>query len=77
MKYLGSRLQRLEAVLTDSTGLVPHSQEWLDYWGERLDRVLNGEIPKPMLRIPLAAMDALLAAALENSVDQMATDNVT
>jgi hypothetical protein len=26
------RLEKLEAVLTDSMGFVPHTQKWLEYW---------------------------------------------
>ena len=32
------RLEKLEARLTDRSHLTPHSQEWFDYWRERLDR---------------------------------------
>jgi hypothetical protein len=29
-------LQRLEAQLTDSCGLIPYSQEWLHHWEQRI-----------------------------------------
>ena len=32
MTRIQSRLKKLEAVLTDPGGLVPHTQKWLDYW---------------------------------------------
>jgi hypothetical protein len=52
MTNLQRRLEWLEAVLsvTDSTGLVPHSPEWVEYWyrrfilGEEGDPVEGGDI---------------------------------
>ena len=37
MRNLERRLQKIEAMLTvtDSTGLVPHSQEWVEFWYRR------------------------------------------
>jgi hypothetical protein len=35
---LRRRLKKLEAKLTDPTGLVPHSQKWLEYWQRWIDR---------------------------------------
>jgi len=32
MTKLQRRLEKLEAVLTDSMGFVPHTQKWLEYW---------------------------------------------
>ena len=32
MKHLQRRLKNLEAVLTDSVGLMPHTRKWLEYW---------------------------------------------
>ena len=32
MTRLQRRLKKLESVLTDSMGLVPHTQKWLEYW---------------------------------------------
>ena len=30
------RIRRLEALLTDPSGLVPHSQRWLEYWDRQM-----------------------------------------
>jgi hypothetical protein len=36
-------LRKLEARLTDRTGLVPHTQAWVDYWMARMEKLVNGE----------------------------------
>ena len=36
---------QLEARLTDSSGLVPNSQAWLDYWHVKAARILDGQDP--------------------------------
>jgi len=44
------RLRKVERVLTDSTGLVPGSQEWVEFWyrrfmlGEEGEPVAGGDI---------------------------------
>jgi hypothetical protein len=60
MTNLERRLRKLEAVLTDSTGLVLHSQEWVDYW--RLWVIRRNSDPDfhPRERMPLDAMRALI-----------------
>jgi hypothetical protein len=34
MSNLRRRLEKLQGRLTDSTGCVPHSKEWSEYWEE-------------------------------------------
>ena len=63
MSRLQSRLRKLEAVMTDDRGLIPHSPRWLSYWTERIDRIVEGEEPSTPGCIPLEAFDAVLAAA--------------
>jgi hypothetical protein len=41
MTNLERRLGKLEAQLIDSSGLVPHTQKWLEYWRDWLDRSTN------------------------------------
>ena len=60
MSNLRRRLHKLEARLTDSSGLIPNSQAWLDYWLRQVDMILTGE--EPHERIPIAVIDAILAA---------------
>jgi hypothetical protein len=33
------RIEKLEAQLTDCSGLVPDSPEWLAYWQEQIDSI--------------------------------------
>ena len=56
------RLQKLEAQLTDRSGLVPHTKAWMDYWLPRVDRIISGEDPGEPGCIPLAVFDAIIAA---------------
>jgi hypothetical protein len=57
MSNLGRRLRKLEFQITDHTGLVPRSPQWLEYWRERIDKILDREIDD---LIPLAAVDAIM-----------------
>ncbi len=59
MSNLRRRLHKLEARLTDSSGLVPNSQAWLDYWHIKAARILDGEDPG---KIPIEYFDAIIAA---------------
>jgi hypothetical protein len=61
MSNLLRRLRKLETRLTDNSGLRPNSETWLDYWGRRIDRLLGGEGQRETGRIPLEAIDALVA----------------
>lgn len=55
------RLQKLEAQLTDLSGLVPHTKQWFDYWMAWLDKLLAGEELEE--KIPMDVFDALVASA--------------
>jgi hypothetical protein len=52
------RLHKVERRLTDRSSFVPHSQRWLEYWGQRLDGILTGT---DRGRIPLEAFRAVIA----------------
>jgi hypothetical protein len=58
---LDRRLRKLEARLTDRSGLVPHTKRWFDYWMVRLEQLIDGE--RPDESIPIEFCDALIAAA--------------
>jgi hypothetical protein len=62
MTNLGGRLRKLEARFTDSSGLIPLSPEWMAYWGDRLTRMMDGEVGEPS-RVPIQFTDALLAGS--------------
>ena len=56
MSRLQQRLRRLEAQITDASGLIPHSDAWVGYWADRIDQYLSGKI-EIVGRIPLEALD--------------------
>jgi hypothetical protein len=62
MSNILRRLRKLETRLTDLSGLAPQSEAWLDYWARKIDRLLGGEARGETGRIPLEAIDALVAA---------------
>ena len=62
MTSLPRRLRKLELGLTDTSGLVPHSKEWLDHWEREFDRLFAGEAPGEFRGVPLAAVDAIIEA---------------
>ena len=62
MTNLLKRVRKLEARSTDIRGFVPYSEEWHNYWGERLDKLLAGELPE-WERIPLEYIDSVREAA--------------
>jgi len=48
MKHLQRRLQKLEAVLTDPVGLVPHTRKWLEFWDRQwYTYMTTGEVGMP------------------------------
>jgi hypothetical protein len=58
MSRLEGRLRKLEARLTDRSGLVPRTSEWSDYWTTRMDKLINGE---PIdVKIPYTVIDVLI-----------------
>jgi len=46
----------------DLSGLVPHTEDWLANWKQRIERLLGGQGQGDAGRIPLEAIDALVAA---------------
>jgi len=62
MSRLQGRLRKLEASIVDGHGLIPHTPRWLEYWRSQMHRLFAGE-EMPGLRIPLEAVDAILADA--------------
>jgi hypothetical protein len=47
MKNLERRLKKLEASRTDSSGLVPYSPQWLEYWDEQIYFGVTGKEVTP------------------------------
>ena len=66
MARLERRLRKLETRLRDrDSGLMPHTPQWLEYWTEKLDRVMKGENIDE--KIPLAAYDAMKGATVASA----------
>jgi hypothetical protein len=59
------RLEKLEARLTDRSHLTPHSQEWFDYWRERLDRCFNDGDDNAIAGMPLEFYRAMVELAVK------------
>jgi hypothetical protein len=68
LKKLRLRLEALESRVTDGSGLVPHSPEWLEYWMDQCRRLAQN--PRDSgAKMPIEAYRALVALAeqTENS----------
>jgi hypothetical protein len=64
MSGLRRRLQKLEAQLTDRSGLVPESPRWMEYWRHRIENLIAEAAPmEPEERIPLQAVRAFMRSA--------------
>ncbi len=61
MSNLLRRLKRLEAIMTDRSGFVPHSEAWFQHWNERYDRFLATRDGDAIQEMPPAYIDDLLA----------------
>ena len=42
MSDLRRRLRKLERSLTDTSGFVPHTPPWMNYWMHQLEKTLAG-----------------------------------
>jgi len=56
------RLRKLEARLTDRSGVVPNTEAWWDYWLPRVDSLIIGEEPGEPGCIPLEVCDAIIGS---------------
>jgi hypothetical protein len=61
MTNLRRRLGKLEAQPIDSSGLVPHTQRWLEYWQRWLANWANDPRFRPRDLMPLEAARAIIA----------------
>ncbi len=64
MSKLLTRLHRLEARITDSHGLAPHSEEWFNFWSDKVGQVMAGE-QVDLRGMTLEFIDALIAKSNE------------
>ena len=66
MTNLQRRLRKIEAQLTDPSGLVPHTPKWLEYWDRQWYLYMTDQIPRDaLINSPWEA----LAAVLQHSDD--------
>ena len=72
MRNLDRRVKRLEERRFDATGLVPRSEEWYQFYWEKLDRGLEGE--DIGMRIPLEVTDEMIRRAELADAEEKAAD---
>jgi hypothetical protein len=59
MPKISTRIRKLEAQLTIRTGPAPSSNEWFAFWEARIERLVAGEAPERIGRIPLEVIDQM------------------
>jgi len=61
MTNLQRRLRKIEAFMTDVSGLVPHSRRWLEYWDQQIFNFMQDpEHRRPAVLFPLQAVRAVV-----------------
>jgi hypothetical protein len=66
MTNLQRRLKKLEDLLTDPVGLVPHTQKWLEYWDRQFYLYMTGQDRNAIWLTSIAAYRAVMKCAEEN-----------
>jgi hypothetical protein len=59
-------MRKLEAVLTDPVGLVPHTRKWLEYWDRQYELYLTGQDYEAIWLSSIEAYRAVMKFAGEN-----------
>jgi hypothetical protein len=67
MTHLQRRLKKLEAVLTDPMGLVPHTPKWLEYWDRQYFLFLTGQDRDAIWLSSIASYRAVMKYAGEST----------
>jgi hypothetical protein len=67
MTNLQRRLMKLEGVLTDPAGFVPHTQRWLEYWDGQFYLYLTGQDRNAIWLSSIAAYRAVMKYASDNA----------
>jgi hypothetical protein len=62
MTKLDGRLKKLESLLTDVSGLVPHTKKWLDYWTRWFECSIRDSNSRRGEKMPLDAARAIMQA---------------
>ena len=68
MTNLRRRIRKLEAYLTDASGLVPHTPAWMNYWMQELKTVVESDPPVPGKLVPLEVARAYMQAGDEDGI---------
>jgi hypothetical protein len=64
MTNLQRRIGKLESFMTDASGLVPHSQRWLEYWDRQIFQFMqDAEHRRPAVLFPIGAFRAVMKFA--------------
>jgi hypothetical protein len=59
MANISTRIRKLEAQLTVRAEPAPCSNEWFAFWEARIERLVAGEAPERIGRIPLEVIDQM------------------
>ena len=59
MANLSTRVRKLEARLTPIDVLMPGTDEWFVSWGGKIERLVAGEAPERIGRIPIEVIDQM------------------
>jgi hypothetical protein len=71
MTNLQRRLEKLEELLfIDQSGLVPHSQKWLEYWKRQVQLYATDQLPKGSL-FPVEALQAVIRNTEDSDFDAL------
>ena len=61
MTNLERRLKKIEAYMTDTSGLVPHSRRWLEYWDRQIfNYMTDPDGRRPAVLFSIEAFRAVL-----------------
>jgi hypothetical protein len=73
MTHLQRRLNKLEVLLTDSSGLVPHSKEWIEYWDRQYYLFLTGQDRNAIRSSSIEVFRTVMRYAEENPASLVAS----
>ena len=59
MANISTRIRKLEARFPTMSVLAPLSHEWFAFWGDKIERLIAGEPPERIGRIPLEVIDQM------------------
>ena len=66
MTHLQRRLKKIEGLLCDPVGLIPHSQRWLEHWDRQYYLYMTGQDRNAIWLSSIAAYRAVMKFAGED-----------